>query len=66
MEDEAKSQRLAREEEAEKANRLTDKEFGKQMQTVRSVSKKPKKRKTDKGGDNSNKKPKVVGFMKPE
>lgn len=66
MDDEAKSQRLAREEEAEKANRVTDKEFGKQMQTVRSVSKKPKKRKSDKGSDSSSKKPKIVGFMKPE
>ncbi|CAO3656621.1 unnamed protein product [Mucor hiemalis] len=66
VDDEAKSQRLAREEEAEKANRVTDKEFGKQMQTVRSVSKKPKKRKSDKGSDSSSKKPKIVGFMKPE
>lgn len=45
---------------------MTDKEFGKQMQTIRSVSKKSKKRKSDKDGDKSTKKPKVVGFMKPE
>jgi hypothetical protein len=66
VDDDAKSQRLAREEKAEEANKVTDKEFGKQMQTIRSVSKKSKKRKSDKDGDKLVKKPKVTGFMKPE
>ncbi|GAA5812090.1 hypothetical protein MFLAVUS_005540 [Mucor flavus] len=61
-----KEQRLAREEEVENANKISDKEFGKQMQTIRSVSKKTKKRKTDKSSDTASKKPKVIGFMKPE
>ncbi|KAI9255921.1 hypothetical protein EDC94DRAFT_617180 [Helicostylum pulchrum] len=61
-----KEQRLAREEEVENANKISDKEFGKQMQTIRSVTKKAKKRKTDKSNDTASKKPKVIGFMKPE
>ncbi|KAG2202926.1 hypothetical protein INT47_008958 [Mucor saturninus] len=66
VDEDAKSQRLAREEKIENANKLSDKEFGEQMQTIRSVSKKSKKRKSDKDGDASTKKSKVIGFMKPE
>ncbi|KAI7882120.1 uncharacterized protein EV154DRAFT_523139 [Mucor mucedo] len=66
VDDDAKSQRLAREEKIENANKLSDKEFGEQMQTIRSVSKKSKKRKSDKDADVSTKKSKVIGFMKPE
>ncbi|KAI8638313.1 hypothetical protein BD408DRAFT_446893 [Parasitella parasitica] len=63
-----KLQRLAREEKAEGNSSLNDAEFGKQMQTIRSVSKKSsKKRKAD--ADNAKtKKPKVASntFLKPE
>jgi hypothetical protein len=55
---------LAREEDAEKANRLTDKEFGKQMQTVRSVSKKPSKKRRVESEGSIAKKPRT--FIKPE
>jgi hypothetical protein len=66
-EEEEKKQRLAREEEAEKATRLTDKEFGKQMQTVRSVSKKPsKKRKVEAEGPIAKKTKASTGFIRPE
>jgi hypothetical protein len=61
-------QRLAREEKAEEATRLTDKEFGKQMQTVRSVSKKPSKKRKADNEKPSAKKSKVDSntFIKPE
>jgi hypothetical protein len=61
--DEEKAQRLAREEEKEEANKITDKDFSEQMQTVRSVSKK-QKRPADK--EKGVKKAKTATFMKPE
>ncbi|KAG2192040.1 hypothetical protein INT46_011643 [Mucor plumbeus] len=65
---EEKLQRLAREEKAEEATRLSDKEFGKQMQTVRSVSKKPSKKRKADNEKSSAKKSKVDSntFIKPE
>ncbi|KAL9554992.1 hypothetical protein MBANPS3_002560 [Mucor bainieri] len=65
---EEKSQRLAREEKAEEASKVSDKEFGQQMQTVRSVSKKSSKKRKADGEKASAKKPKVASdtFIKPE
>ncbi|KAF1796757.1 hypothetical protein V8B55DRAFT_1547406 [Mucor lusitanicus] len=65
---EEKSQRLAREEKAEEASKISDREFGQQMQTVRSVSKKSSKKRKADSGDASAKKPKVASdtFIKPK
>ncbi|KAI9344430.1 hypothetical protein BD770DRAFT_397515 [Pilaira anomala] len=64
--DDEKTQRLAREEEVENANKISDKEFGKQMQSIRSVSKKTKKRKSEKSKDSPSKKANLNQFIKPE
>jgi hypothetical protein len=60
-ESEEKEQRLKREEEEEKTKRVDDKEFGKSMQSIRSVSKR-----APKGKDNrASKKQKTTDFIKP-
>ncbi|KAI8886286.1 hypothetical protein K501DRAFT_214277 [Backusella circina FSU 941] len=60
-ETEEKEQRLKREEEVERTKQVADKEFGKSMQSIRSVSKRSSKGKEDR----TSKKQKTKGFIKP-
>ncbi|CEP11569.1 hypothetical protein [Parasitella parasitica] len=65
---EEKSQRLAREEKAEESSNLNDEEFGWQLQSIRSVSKKSSKKRKADSDSAKTKKPKVAPntFIKPE
>ncbi|KAI9476548.1 MAG: hypothetical protein EXX96DRAFT_577530 [Benjaminiella poitrasii] len=64
---EEKSQRLAREEEVEKSNRISDKELGKQMLAIKSVSKKQTKKRKGENEASASKKAKTAAtFIKPE
>ncbi|KAI9262785.1 hypothetical protein BY458DRAFT_458754 [Sporodiniella umbellata] len=60
------AERQVREQEKERSQKAYEDSFAREMVTVRSVQKKPKKRKAPHESNGSRKQPKQVDFIKPE